>query len=260
MPDKHRASKLPDLLISTAREKHTAVLARSGPLRHGMEPPRQVYMAALDRIAQALAPHGFRYTKSGPRLTRTDGPAIYRIIFQSDRNNVAGEHVRFLIHAAVENADLKRWLAQSAWPFASHGLVAAGQIGNLRWPQQWWSWEISDPSTRAERVDDAIAQIEAIILPLFDRLADPAKFAERAMGEEIPGLWDEHAVRLCYWQHGPAGAERCIAFWRDRAGARRDFRAERDRVLAGGAISDVMGGGFDRLGTIAGALRICPNL
>ncbi len=256
MPDKHRAPDLADLLVSTGREKHAAALARSRPPGHGVEPPRQVYMAALDRIAQALAPHGFRFARSGPHLTRTEGPARQRIVFQSDRNNIAGEHVQFWIHASVENAEAERWLAQSDWPFRATAQIGGGQIGNLVKPHGWWSWEIADPATREARVDDAIRQIEAIILPLFARLSDPRSLAADATRTEVPGVEDEAAVRLCYWQLGKPGAEQCLGFWAERYGRHRDFRAERDRVLAGGAIKDVMGDYVKRLGTIAGALGI----
>jgi hypothetical protein len=260
MPDNHRAPSFPDLIVSTAREKHAAALARSGMPPHGAEPPRQVYMAALDRIAQALAPHGFRFTKSGPYLTRTDGPARYRIFFQSDRNNIAGEHVRFLIHAGVENTEAERWLAQSDWPFQARPQIGGGQIGNLVKPHGWWSWEIADPATREERIDDAIRQIEGIILPFFTRLSDLRSLADEATRLEISGVDDEAAVRLCYWQLGKAGAEQCLGFWVERFGLGHGFRAARDHVLGGGAFDDIIGGGVDRLGTIAGALGIGLDL
>ncbi len=260
MPDNHRAPSFPDLLASTAREKHAAALARSSPPPHATEPPRQVYMAALDRIAQALAPHGFRFAKSGPYLTRTDGPARYRIFFQSDRNNIAGEHVQFWIHAGVENSEAERWLAQSDWPFQARHQIGGGQIGNLVKPHGWWSWEIADPATRGERIDDAIRQIETIILPFFARLSDPRSLAEEATHVEIPGVEDEAAVRLCYWQLGKAGAEQCLAFWVKRFGRHQDFRAARDHFLGGGGFEDIMGDFVKRLGTIAGALRIGLDL
>ncbi len=260
MPDKHHASHLADLIVSTAKEKHAAALARRSGTDPNAEPPRQVYIAACERIARALEPHGFRFARSGPHLTRTDGTARYRILFQSDRNNIAGQHVRFLIHASGENREMEQWLAQSDWPFQPNGFLGGGQIGNLRRPREWWSWEIADPASRTERVDDAITRIEAIILPFFDRLSDPRSLAEEATRAEILGVEDESAVRLCYWQLGKGAAEQCLAFGIDRYARIDDFRAERSRVLAGGAVEDIYGDFVKRMGSIAGTLRIGLDL
>jgi hypothetical protein len=120
-------------------------------------------------------------------------------------------------------------------------------------PQGWWSWEIANPATREARIDDAIAQIEAIILPFFARLSDPRSLAAEATCTEVPGMEAEAAVRLCYWQLDKPGAEQWLGFWVERFGQRRDFRAEPDSVLA---VEDIMGDNVKRLGTIAGALGI----
>jgi len=260
MSDKHRASHLAEMIVTTAAEKRAAGKARRAGPAPGAEPPRQVYMAALERIAQAFAPRGFRFARSGPHLTRVDGATRFRILFQADRNNVAGEHVRFWIHAGVENAEAERWLAGSEWPFTPTAQLGGGQIGNLRSPRGWWSWEIADPATRTARVDDAIAQIEAVILLFFERLSDPHSLAEQATHSEIPGVEDEAAVRLCYWQRGRAAAGQCLAVQVRRYGRLDAFRAERDRILDGGTVAPAYGDLARTMGAIAGTLRIALDL
>ena len=77
----------------------------------GGEAPREVYAAACQAIADALASDGFEYVRSKATLKRKTSDFGFYISFQSSHNNVAGELVRLWIHAGVTSQALKAWRA-----------------------------------------------------------------------------------------------------------------------------------------------------
>jgi hypothetical protein len=216
----------------TALAKQRAADNRFKARPDGVEAPREVYLAACASVAEAV---GYRFSKSGPIATKQVGRTRFRLFFQSDRNNVAGLHVRMLVHGMVEDAEFKRWQAETSWPLQPTGVILGGQIGNFQTRPDWMSWEISDPSTREARIRDLIDQIHRLAFPLFERCLNLEGFAQDLVRGPVAGVYETYAVGLCGWRLGLKAAEACLDTSLDSyADLRRDFREERDRLKSGG--------------------------
>ena len=141
-----------EAILDTARQKHDAARARlSGT---AAERPRDVILGACEAIADKLREDGFSFGKSGPKLKRVQNGRVFSIMFQSDRNNIAGRRAAVWIHAGVQNV-------------GSTSFIAGGQIGNLLAEPTWMEWDFADESARESEIDDAVASIRRIILPFF---------------------------------------------------------------------------------------------
>ena len=245
------------VLREAAVAKQRAAEHRFKPRPEGVEAPREVYLAACAHVADVL---GYRFSKSAATATKQAGDNRFRLVFQSDRNNVAGLHVRMLVHAGAENAAFKRWEVATAWPLQARGLILGGQIGNLQARPDWLSWEISEPSTREMRIGDLIEQVRRLAFPLFERCLDLDAFARDLAQEPVAGVYEAHAVGLCAWRLGPAAAEGCLDAHLDiYAELRREFREERGRLTSGGAPSQFRSSASD-LARIAVAYGIGSDL
>jgi len=143
-----------DAVVATAKQKHDAARARSSPT--AADRPRDVILRACEDIAERLRPDGFSFVKSGPKLKRIVGDRVFSILFQSDRNNIAGQRAAVWIHAGVQNAGSADW-------------IGGGQIGNLLPEPTWMEWDFANDGSRETEIEDAVVAIRRIILPFFEQ-------------------------------------------------------------------------------------------
>jgi hypothetical protein len=136
-------------------------------------------MGACGAIAESLKADGYDFFRSGPKLKRTIGDLTFEILFQSDRNNIAGRRAAVWIHAGVSSAKFAKWRAAhpSSWirlTGGTGGVIAGGQIGNLIDDLTWMEWDFADGLKRSTEVDSAIMSIRQVILPFFALFEDEA--------------------------------------------------------------------------------------
>jgi hypothetical protein len=148
-----------DVIVATAKQKRDAARARSSSV--DAEKPRDVILRACEMIADQLKHDGFSFVRSGPKLKRVRGDHVFSILFQSDRNNIAGRRAAVWIHAGVQNK-------------GRAAFIDGGQIGNLVPQKTWMEWDFADKRARESEINDAVAAIKRIILPFF------AQFENRA--------------------------------------------------------------------------------
>jgi hypothetical protein len=141
-----------DVIVATAKQKRDAARARWSLV--DADKPRDVILRACEMIADQLRDDGFSFVKSGPKLKRVDGDHVFSILFQSDRNNIAGRRAAVWIHAGVQNKGRAEF-------------IDGGQIGNLVPQKTWMEWDFADESARQSEINDAVAAIKRIILPFF---------------------------------------------------------------------------------------------
>jgi hypothetical protein len=184
-----------------------------------------------------------------------------RSAFQTSRYNSSGEYVAVTVHAGAHSKEAGQWLERSDWPFGWTESLGGAQIGNLRKPCRWLTWNVAQPESRSAVLDEVVCCIRETALPFFARFDDLRALAADLINNEVLGIWPEKAVAFCYWQLGKAAAEQCLMSWIRRYSIRLDdFRVERDRVLAGGIPEDVLGDDITRLGAIAGSLGIAKDI
>lgn len=141
-----------EAIVATAKQKRDAAQARSSP--ENAEKPRDLILRACEKIADQLRGDGFSFVKSGPKLKRVHEDLVFTIMFQSDRNNIAGRRAAVWIHAGVQKK-------------GSPDFIDGGHIGGLNQQQTWMEWDFADEHTRENEINDAVAAIKRIILPFF---------------------------------------------------------------------------------------------
>ncbi|MDX8530740.1 DUF4304 domain-containing protein [Mesorhizobium sp. VK25A] len=223
------------------------------------ELPKQVFLDGCQQVSSCLEPMGFRFAKSGPHVSRRAGDWTFKISFQSSNLNVAGEYVELTVHASVSSKELRAWDECSAWPAGANEWVAGGQLGNLRLPRKWRTWNIAGPITRQAQISNVVANIKTIILPFFERFSAPQELAQEVAISDVPGFErPEHAIRFVYWQLGRETAENCISYWVERLSSREAFRTERDMPTLPKNLA--FGSDVSNLARIARAMKIGLSL
>src|SRR4051794_16378675 len=127
---------------------------------------RDIFLAACQKIAEALEPDGFRYRKSRTESVEKDGQLTFTVRFQSSRRNAVGSeaspglglslvgkvpvigglldllvfgNVAFITHVAVEDAHVGQWRSALRWPLRKDALMASTNIGYLE-RKGGWLW------------------------------------------------------------------------------------------------------------------------
>lgn len=165
-----------------------------------IESCREVYLQTCAGICESFSVDGFRYAKSGPRMSKKCGDFTFVVSFQACRYNSRGENVRLWIHANVYSPTVKRWRSNNQSLRGESDFVAGGQIGNLRKQFSWMEWEVAKPELRGERIQNAIGAIRNIALPYFAAFEDVPRLCERLEREEVPSVSIEDRIDFlaCY--------------------------------------------------------------
>jgi len=184
-----RGKQFGEVVRDTAHRKLRAAAARFGRARARGETPRQVYLAACQAIADALANDGFEYARSRNALRRKTSDFGFHIHFQSSHHNVAGELVKMIIHAGVTSQALKTWRAAHPCLMSMSDGVAGGQIGNLVKPESWMEWNLASVKERKDEIADAVTAIRELAYPYFARFSDVGAVRARLVAEDVPSMW-----------------------------------------------------------------------
>lgn len=176
-----------EVFSDTAARKQRAAEVRFGGQASSAEPPREVFLAGCQQIADAFAADGFVYARSSQKLTRKTSDFSFRILFQSSHHNIAGELVALWIHAHVDSKRIGAWNNARPRPSKSDG-VGGGQIGNLLPAASWMEWNLADGANRAAVLSDAVATIRRVVLPFFALFDDVPALCERLVNEDVPGM------------------------------------------------------------------------
>lgn len=177
-------------VIESTLQRNRAGLARFGGTHPGVEKPRDVFLAACARIAEALASDGFRFMRSKRELRREAGEFVHRIILRADRDNVAGRHVGLGIDVGVSCRRLEAWRRQQQHPLSGTGdRLAFGPICNIEANYLTIAWELADPADRQATVADAVSMIRTEALQWFKHFEDPAAL--------LADFEDQWPVPLC---------------------------------------------------------------
>lgn len=179
---------LNSVFAETARRKTEAAAFRRTGKPDGVEDSRAVYLAACEEIAGNLESLGFRYAKSGPHSSRSEGPFKFKISFQSSHNNIPGRHVRLWMHATVQSKKLQAWRESHLPTKRANDYVAGGMVHRLRMEHAMVEWELADPSTRPSTIADALAFLHSDVLPYFAQFKDPRALIEDLAVREIPAF------------------------------------------------------------------------
>jgi hypothetical protein len=178
--------------------------------------PRDIYLAACERVAEAFAGEGFSFAKTGPRMTRTQAGWKQEVSFQSSHHNVPGERIALWVHANLKSAALKKWRKLHKSPFGADDMMGGGQIGNLRSPTGWIDWDLADARGRDKVIASVVKEIRALALPFFAKFQDLPRLRDELGKNHVPGLDIHAAVELLLWHFDAAAAARYVEGWLER--------------------------------------------
>ena len=181
---------------------------------------------------------GFKYSKSGQHARRRSGVFTFEIMFQSDRQNVAGERVGLWIHGIVRSSRIKEWRESQPLLHPSDA-VTGGQIGNLQADHCWLDWNLAEPPKRDEVIRDAITAIEELALPYFARFEDLPPLFELLVKEDLPAMTIDRVVEFlkCFADPGTARLA-AASFLKRRPDLVRAYQREFERYAERGLASE----------------------
>lgn len=193
-----RDRTLGDAVTRVGQAKQRAAAARNAA-RQGAAPagppPKEVFFESCRAIGAAFAADGFAWRQTGPKLVRRDGDFTEEVVFQSSTHNVAGVSVALVCHARLASKALKAWRGKVRSPFGDNDHVGGGQLGNLREPHEWITWNLADAEARPETIARVIDLVRELALPLFVHLRDLEWLASASRdGGDVPGLLWPHQV------------------------------------------------------------------
>lgn len=190
MPVRKNMKTGSEVLSDLIERKAQWATSRFARRPEGIEKPRDVFLAACTEIAAAIEPKGFRYAKSGPRLTTHRGGLTCQIKFGSSYYNVAGASVLLDPSIWITSAKFGAWLRQHCRPWfrLNDGRLVISQLGYLLQPPRYLQWNLADPAERPEIIKDVVSILDAGILPYFDQFADPRRLAHLVAERDIPRL------------------------------------------------------------------------
>lgn len=191
------------------------------------EPARGVYKTSCLQIGDALVPHGFKYIRSRQCCTAKPDRFVNEIAFRSSHFNVSGQHVQLWMYATVASPELQAWRAERLPPERATAHVAGGMVHLLGTEFAWLQWELANPSDRQDTIQDAIAFIQANVLPYFGKFEDTASLLRELASAEVPAFDLVSAVEFSYCFGGKRHAQSTLdRFIRDRPDLHLAIEAE----------------------------------
>lgn len=167
---------LPELVDATAQQQRAAGQARQNPVA-GAEKPKEAISDALSAAADAIAPDGYAFLRSGPRFTRKCNDFNFVISIHSDHNNAAGQRAAISAYALVYSKALAAWRKKhpSNWVHLNTTPLFTRQLGYLCKPPGWMEWDFANKAGRSAIVEDFTATIRAGAFPLFSIFEGPVE-------------------------------------------------------------------------------------
>jgi hypothetical protein len=167
---------------------------------------RQIFLDGCREIADALAPDGLSFAKSGPKLVRKQEGRQHEIRFLSNRYNDAKTSVELRVQIAVYDKRLAAFRkSKPEWPIES-AFVGGSDLTNLSPHLATVEWNLLTKGTVAKVVD----AIRHIGLPYVALLSDPEALERELFASDVRGIAPSVALDVLYCLRG-ADAARAYA-------------------------------------------------
>lgn len=158
-----------------------------------IESCRDVYLQSCASICEPFKADGFRYAKSGPKMSKKSGEFTFTVSFQSSHYNSPGASVKIWSHGLVYSPAMKKWRSSNQ-SLRGDDCVAGGQIGNLVKKPSWLAWNVASAELRSGKIQLAIEAIRTIALPYFAAFEDVPTMCEHLEREEVPMMSIEQRI------------------------------------------------------------------
>lgn len=148
--------------------------------------PRDNYLDACSVIADAFSADGFKYAKSGPRMTRKIGKLSEVVAFQSSTRN-SPSSVALTVHVQLLSPAVLAFRKASQSPGGEHNYIGGDEIGNMS-PRKWWSSFDLAGSNRDATLKSIIADIRDVALPFLAQAHDLDALAKMLTERDVRGF------------------------------------------------------------------------
>jgi hypothetical protein len=196
---------LDDHVQDTLDSRRRTQSGRFQPVAPDIERVTDVVTSSCTSVAEAFAPDGFRWSKSGLRFSRKVGTFTHIVSFQSDAANSSGSHVVVSIHAQAKSAELAKWRETNGVTTGDNLWIT--QIGYLSPAHEYLKWQLVDPVTRQSEVASMVKTVSELAVPAFSICSTKqdlsAQLLERPEMTWIP----DWAVDVALWVGNRAAAE-----------------------------------------------------
>lgn len=161
-----------DILDGRRRAKD----ARFKPLPDGVEHVDTVLVQAVEFLESRLSPTGFRAARSQLSLSRKVGEITQVVRLRPSGSNLSGVSAEISAEALVRSPSLKRWTSAAGTKYARETLWAR-QLGYLAGHQEYFKWQLVDPSTREVELFDLLDKVQSLAVPALEAWATKESIA-----------------------------------------------------------------------------------
>lgn len=168
-----------------------------------------IVTSSCGAVAATFLAEGFRWAKSGLRFSRKVGPFTHIVSFQRDGANASGYHAAVSMHAQVKSNALEKWRVSNNG-VADSSNVWIKQVGYLTPAHEYLKWQLVDPATRQEEIDNMIETVRNIVLPAFDVCTSIESLGNRIL-ERKEIVWvPDWALDVALWTGNKNAAESLV--------------------------------------------------
>jgi len=140
-----------------------------------------------------------------------------------------------MIYANVRSKRLAEWRGSQSHPLRSDDWVAGAQIGNLRTPPHWLDLNLANTQSRSGVIADALATIERLAIPYFERFDGLQTLFEYLMVHDLPGMEAPLPIEFLLCFGGRELAERYFhRFLRERPDISSQYRSCLEELRSNG--------------------------
>lgn len=132
------------------------------------QPTKEVFREVCERFGELMAPEGFRYFKTGPKLKRLDGRFGIIIDFGTSRYNQRGEFVSWELFCGIISPEFQRF-SKKLLPNVWAERIISANLGNYRNPSEYLSFDVADPQRREPILSSAISEMKQNFYPVYEQ-------------------------------------------------------------------------------------------
>jgi hypothetical protein len=199
---------LEDHVQDTLDSRRRTQSGRFQPVAPDTERVADVVASSCASVAEAFAPDGFRWSKSGLRFSRKVGAFTHIVSFQADGANSSGSHVGVSIHAQAKSTELAKWRETDGVTTGDN--IWATQIGYLSPTHEYLKWQLVDPVARQVEVASMVKTVHELAIPAFAVCSTKESLSAQLLERREIAWIPDWAVDIALWVGNKAAAEALI--------------------------------------------------
>ena len=167
-------------------------------LNQDVEKVSDVLNDLMLKLSEHFASYNFKYSKSKKQIHKTTNGFRHEITCESDSNNLSGVQIGIGFQISVKNNKFKAWESE-VFPYDGSENLVVSSIGDLVAKDRYFKWDLVDPSSRSDKIDEIINLVEKYVLPFFENFNSRDKYAEFLKQSDFRVVFKHYAVEHAVW-------------------------------------------------------------